>query len=278
MKRLACFPIFLLMASAGARAQHYYNDILSKQQTHEELSLYKKHKIRGVNLKSYDEDGSPSKGFFCKKSVSKDFRRVEMGSRSGITSPSLFISEFDEKGNLVSSVDSSEISVTRIRYDRDAAGKLVNVFSLVRSRDDDYVTEITESHIYQYDGNGAPEKMIQIKNGRDTSIILFVKDAAGNISIEKNSRTGKTYYYYFDEKNRLTDLVKENELTGKLLPDYMFEYDEAGRLTKMLNTEEGSSGNYFYWIYSYDGKGLKTEEKIYSKEKTLLGRIEYSYK
>jgi hypothetical protein len=266
------------MYSADINAQYYYRDVISKQDLPAEISLFRTHKIRTVTLKSFNEDDSPSKGFFCKKSISRDFRRIEMGSRSGITAPSLLISEFDEKGTLLSTTDSSDISVTLIRYSRDEKGLLNKVFSLVRSRDDDYVSEITEEHIYSYDRAGIPEKMLLVRNGKDSSLVVFSRDEKGNISIEKNSRTGKTYYYYYDEKNRLTDVVTENDLAGKMLPDYMFEYDEAGRISKMLNTEEGGGGNYYFWIYSYNEKGLRSEEKIYSKERSLLGRIEYQYK
>lgn len=278
MKRLVYLPLFLFLHSAAANAQYYYRDVISKQDLPMEIALFRTHKIRSVTLKSFDEDGSPSKGFFCKKSISRDFRKIEMGSRSGITAPSLLVSDFDEKGGLLSTTDSSDISVSQIHYSRDEKGRLTRIFSLVRSRDDDYVSEITEEHIYTYDGAGTPETMLLIRNGKDSSIIVFSKDDKGNISIEKNSRTGKSYYYYYDEKNRLTDVVTENEISGKMLPDYMFEYDEAGRIAKMLNTEEGSGGNYYFWIYSYNEKGLRSEEKIYSKERNLLGRIEYQYK
>jgi YD repeat-containing protein len=231
-----------------------------------------------VTLKSFDEDGSPSKGFFCKKSVSRDYRKIEMGSRSPVTAPSLLISEFNDNGKLVSTVDSSDISVTRVRYERDPTGKLLAVFSTVTSRDDDFINVITEEHFYSYDSKGLPEKMVVVKNGKDSSLILFSKDDRDNISIEKNTRTGKTYYYYYDDNDRLTDIVTENNITGKLLPDFLFEYDEKGRVSKMMNTEEGLGGNYYFWLYSYNEKDLRSEEKVYSRERTLLGRIEYLYK
>lgn len=278
MKKLSFLFCISLLLAQDSRAQYYYSDITSKLDLHRELSVFRTQKIRSVTLKSYNEDDSPSKGFFCKKSVSRDYKKIEMGSRSSVTAPSLLISEFDDNGNLVSTVDSSDISVTRVRYDRDNSGKLLTVFSTVISRDDDFITEITEKHAYSYDSKGLPEKMALVKNGKDSSLIIFGKDEKGNISIEKNSRTGKTYYYYYDDKNRLTDIVTESNITGKLLPDFLFEYDEQGRISKMMNTEEGLGGNYYFWLYSYNDKGLRSEEKVYSKERTLLGRIEYSYK
>ncbi len=44
----------------------------------------------------------------------------------------------------------------------------------------------------------------------------------------------------------------------------------------MTTTEEG--GSYYYiWKYTYDN-GLRLKEKCFSKEKRLMGTIEYEYK
>ena len=118
--------------------------------------------------------------------------------------------------------------------------------------------------------------MTLVKNKTDKTPILFMTDEKGNISIEKNTKTGEKYYYYYDVKNRLTDIVHSSEFTEKLLPDYMFEYDESGNMTQMISTEEGSS-NYFIWRYSYEN-GLRSVEKCYSKEKRLMGSLQYEYK
>ncbi|MBK9533501.1 MAG: hypothetical protein IPO42_17265 [Chitinophagaceae bacterium] len=118
--------------------------------------------------------------------------------------------------------------------------------------------------------------MYRIKNGRDTSLILFSPDEKNNVSIEKDTKSGTTYYYYYDSKNRLTDVVHMNPFTQKMLPDYVFEYNNAGLITQMTSTEEG--GSYYYiWKYTYSN-GLRVREKCYSKERRLLGTIEYEYK
>jgi hypothetical protein len=44
----------------------------------------------------------------------------------------------------------------------------------------------------------------------------------------------------------------------------------------MINTEEGGS-YYFIWKYLYENE-LRVKEKCYSKEKRLMGTIEYEYK
>jgi hypothetical protein len=118
--------------------------------------------------------------------------------------------------------------------------------------------------------------MQKIKNEKDTLTILFSADENGNITLEKDTKNGTKYYYYYDAKNRLTDIVPETEYTKALKPDYIFEYNNAGLLTQMTAVEEGSS-HYFIWKYSYDN-GLRTKERCYSDERKLMGSIEYSYK
>jgi len=78
-------------------------------------------------------------------------------------------------------------------------------------------------------------------------------------------------------KNRLTDIVHFNQVARRLLPDYMYEYNATNLPRQMISTEEAGS-NYFIWKYTYNDKNLRETEKCFSKEKRLLGTIEYEYK
>ena len=118
--------------------------------------------------------------------------------------------------------------------------------------------------------------MIKIKNLNDSSVIMFSNDENNNVGIEKNTKTGDTYYYYYDGKKRITDVVRLNQFSQKMLPDYIFEYNNAGLVTQMTTTEEGSS-YYYIWRYTYEN-GLRVKEKCFSKDRKLLGSIEYEYK
>jgi hypothetical protein len=60
------------------------------------------------------------------------------------------------------------------------------------------------------------------------------------------------------------------------MPDYIFEYDTAGKISRMITVQPGDN-DYLTWLYTYNEKGLKTEERCYSKQKRLLGRIAYEY-
>jgi hypothetical protein len=121
--------------------------------------------------------------------------------------------------------------------------------------------------------------MLRKKGDILISTIHFVSDANGNIieeNVERNNITDKKYYYYYDDKNRLTDIVHYNERAQRLLPNYMFEYNALNQPQQMISTEEGGN-NYFIWKYTYNDKNLRQTEKCFSKERRLLGTIEYEY-
>lgn len=266
----------LFAAVLSAKAQYYYKDILSNKQLIAEMLQLKEQKIRTVSLKSFEDDGSPSDGFFCEKKISRNYSTVETLTKAYVAGASVFTSSFNQKGFLTQTVDSSDISSSTSVYAYDDNDKIKSIVSIVRSSDDDFKNEIREEHIYNYNDKGLPVKMIRVKNFKDSTVFVFSADENNNISIEKNTKTGDTYYYYYDNRNRITDVVRLNKFNQKMLPDYIFEYNNAGLVTQMTTTEEG--GSYYYiWRYTYEN-GLRTREKCFSKERRLMGTIEYEYK
>jgi hypothetical protein len=275
IKTVFVFVISFLVLTI-VNAQYYYKDILSTKQVIAEMAQLKEQKIKTVSLKSFEDDGSPSEGFFCEKRLSKNYSTTEMLTKSFVTGASVFTSSFNNKGLLIQTIDSSEISSSTSVYSYVDNDKIKSIISIVRSSDDDFKNEIKEEHLYEYDEKSLPIKMIRIKNSGDSTIFLFSADEKNNISIEKNTKTGDTYYYYYDTKNRVTDVVRLNQFNQKMLPDYIFEYNNAGLVAQMTTTEEGGS-YYFIWKYTY-ANGLRVKEKCFSKEKRLMGTIEYEYK
>ena len=275
MTRVLLSVIGLFAFEPVTHAQFYYKDLVSNRQLVAEMALLKEQKIRSIKVNSFEDDGSPSDGFICEKKISRNYKTVEMFTRSNSTAPSEFISTFNSRGLLEETLDSSSISTNNTRYTYDENGRIKSIYSILRSSDDDFANEIVEEHIYQYRADGIPERMIRIKNGSDSTIILFSLDEKNNLSIEKNTKSGDTYYYYYDSKNRLTDIVRLNPYNQKMLPDYMFEYNSTGQVSQMTTTEEGGS-YYFIWRYTYSN-GLRIKEKCFSKEKRLMGTIDYEY-
>ncbi len=266
---------FVFSINITSKAQFYYKDIASNKQVIADMAAYKENKIRSINIKSYEDNGRESEGFFCEKNISKDYKKTELFTRADIAAASLFVSVFDKDGKLLSTNDSSKISITNIRYSYDEKNRVKSIISAVKSKDEDYENSIVEEHIYEYE-NEALSKMTLIKNKKDSSVILFSTDANGNINIEKDTKTGGSYFYYYDEKNRLTDIVPQNEYTKTLKPDYIFEYNHSGQISQMTSVEAGGS-DYFVWKYSYYN-GLRSKEKCFTNEKRLMGTIEYEYK
>ena len=270
--------LLLLLTTIKAKAQYYHKDLVNNKQAFTDKVLLQEQKIREVMVHSFEGDKSPSKGFFCKKEISKNFRTIATYTKSDISNKSLLTAYYDENGWLIKSVDSSAISSAISTYQYDAKGNVVSISSVSRSYDDDFATTLSEVRKYSYNGKNKPTQLLRIKNNNDSTLIDFLQDEKGNITDEiEPGKNGKHYYYYYDDKNRLTDIVQYNVVKAALVPDFIFEYNRQGQIAQMIAVEEGMSGNYYVWQYIYNDEGLKIIEKCLSKERILLGYFEYEY-
>ena len=274
MKKVPYLIIFIL-ANYASRAQYYYKDIVSNTRLQAEMQIYKAAKIKTLVLTSFEDNGEKSEGFFCTKKISKDYKKTTLFTRADMAPASLLTSIFDDEGRLLKSTDSSNIIVKNMQYKYDDKKRLVEITSYIRSKDEDFENSITETHLYNYT-NDTLTQMKLIKNNKDTTLILFYTDENGNVALEKNTTTGLRHYYYFDDKNLLTDIVPSTNGGQRPRPDYIFDYNSKGLITQMTAVEEGSN-NYFVWKYKY-ADGLRTKESCYTNERRLMGSIEYEYK
>jgi len=276
--KLLPFILFLLFSlPVGGFSQFYHKDIVSLKQTNDQLKTYKTNKVKKAVLNSFEPSGEPTDKFICFQEVSPSFIFIKTYSQSAQTMQSVLNSQFNFKGQLIRSADSSNTTLNVTSYTYDAAGRLVATESVSQAYA--YQTKETEKHQWFYDTTGFPVKMLRIKNNSDTAVVVFKADEKGNVGEETwRSRSGETqtYYYYYDEQNRLTDIVRFNERARKLLPDYIFAYNEQSQLVQMITVQPGTS-NYVTWKYQYNPQGLKTRESIYSKQKELMGYITYRY-
>jgi YD repeat-containing protein len=270
--------VFLLLTvfSFSAKAQYFYKDIWSNAQLTKEFSILKNENIKTIKIKSFEDDGEPSEGFFCEKKINKNYTQSQMISKSYITGQSLLVSDYDNADRPIKTVDNTPTTTSTTLYEYDSNGNLIKLQTVTKADDDS--GEITETHEYFYEGN-LPVKMLRKKNDVLISTIHFVSDANGNVieeNAENNSTYDKKYFYYYNNANMLTDVVYFNAQAQRLLPDYMYEYNSLNLPVQMISTEEGGN-NYFIWQYSYNDKNLREKEKCFSKEKRLLGSIEYEY-
>ncbi|MEP6677375.1 MAG: hypothetical protein ABJA78_19600 [Ferruginibacter sp.] len=280
----------LMLVFITVHAQYYYKDIISNKDMLSEMAVLKENKVKTISVKSFDRPDEPSVGFFCEKKLKKNYSQFETVTQSYASAPSVLTSYFNKKGLIERTVDSSEIAVNITEYGYDAADRLNSITSYVASKDDDLSNDASEQHLYFYNEKNIPVKMIRVINHADSASIDLIADEKGNIIEEKDRKTNKSYYYYYDAKNRLTDVVYFNSYLRRLLPIFMFEYNSAGQLSQMVTAEEGSVF-YYTWKYTYDN-GLKATEKCYathqkepllrdtyrSDAKELQGIIEYEYK
>ena len=265
-----------LAASVNGQAQYYYNDIVNNKQVLDELALLKEKKVKGVKVTSLEANGEESEGFTCQKKINRDFTEVEIYTETNESYPNTFISYFTKAGLLQRTIDSSETKTTTIDYMYDTANRLISINSSKHFATDDDAGVVLEKHLYNYDATGILHQMMLIKNNRDTTLYIFQADENGNVAIEKNAKTAEVYYYYYNAKKQLTEIVHKYTQQKNLFTEYAFEYNYAGQLTKMLTSEK--EGAYFFtWRYAYED-GLRVNERCYSKEGRIMGSVEYKYK
>jgi hypothetical protein len=276
---LIFFGTLLLTANCYNKvaAQYFYKDIWSPQQLTKEMGILKNEKIRTISVKSFEDSGEPSEGFFCEKKIEKDYSLSETITRSYVTSQSLLATHFNSKGLITQTTDSTESSLSRTEYFYDDNDRITRIKTFTKA--DNELSGIEETHRYSYDSSGTLKTMIREKNNAEMSTVNFKVDEKGNV-IEEDERlkngSNKNYFYYYDDKNRLTDIVHYNERAKRLLPDYMYEYNSQNQIKQMISIEEGSG--YYIWKYTYNDKGLRDTEKCLSKERKLLGSIQYVYR
>lgn len=260
---------------SSASGQYYFNDLLATAQSQAQYQLLRSQKVKKIIATSFEEDGSATEGFLLEQELSMDGKKLstKSGILSGKTST---VTSFFELGKLKRTLSSSNGIDNKMEYFYDNAGKLIKLS--LNSGDTAVKYSTQEYRDWVYGANGLPNSIVKVKNKTDSSLAKLIVDEHGNIAEEQWSRKNsplETYYYYYDQEHRLTDIVRYNQKLKKLLPDYVFEYDGKGRLAQM--TQLSGSGKYFTWRYEYNEKGLKWKETCIDSEKKLVGRIEYKY-
>src|ERR1700712_3610526 len=110
-KKIWMAILLLATLTPLAKAQYYYKDLISNKQAQQEKAVLKEQKIRTIEVHSFEGDKTPSEGFFCEKKITKDYRKIETYTRAYTAGKSLVTSYYDNKGLLLQSTDSSDITV-----------------------------------------------------------------------------------------------------------------------------------------------------------------------
>ena len=79
---------FIFIITASANAQYFYKDIVSNNQLVADMKSYKENKVKKIILKSFEDNGAESEGFFCEKKLNKDYTKTELYTRADISAAS----------------------------------------------------------------------------------------------------------------------------------------------------------------------------------------------
>lgn len=276
MKKLPFFLLALFFYKANS--QYYYKDIVAATDITRQMKTYLTNNIHKVTATGITAEGTPSSDFNETQEINAASNILKITTIENQALSSLQHS-FNDRGLLVKTVDSSIGVKSTSTYVYDAAGKITSISNTAVDADSSSDFSQTEIHQYIYK-NGKLEKMLRIINKNDSLEVRFVTDEKGNVIEERNFKKGvftDPIYYYYDDKNRLTDIVRFNYKANRLLPDYLFEYDEQDRVIQKITTTSNQNLGYLTWRYLFNENGLKTKEALFNKEKKLQGRIDYSY-
>ncbi len=273
MKLLLTSLAFLFISSAWG--QYYFNDLLATAQSQAQYQLLRANKVKKITAISFEEDGSANEKFLLEQELTMDGKKLstKSGIQSGKTST---VTSFFELSKLKRTLSNSNGIDNKMEYFYDNTGKLIKLSLTSGDTAVKYSTQ--EYRDWVYGANGLPASIVKVKNKIDISVAKIVIDDDGNVAEEQWSRQNaplETYYYYYDQQHRLTDIVRFNQKLKKLVPDYVFEYDAKGKLAQMIQLS--GSGQYFTWQYEYNEKGLKWKETCRDNERKLVGKIEYKY-
>jgi YD repeat-containing protein len=268
--------LFLVLFYFAANSQYYYKDIVAAADISRLMKIYSANNIKKITAKGITPEGSPSSEFSEIGEVNGTTLKVTTNNNKAISTLKF---NFNDRGQLISSVDSAINVKGTSTYTYDANGKIISISNSATDADSSGDFSQTEVHQYIYK-DGKLDKMWRIINKADSLEVRFVTDEHGNVIEERNFRRGvlaDPIYYYYDDRNRLTDIVRFNYKANRLLPDYLFEYDDNDRVIQKITTTSGNNLGYLTWRYLFDEKGLKTKEALFNKDKQLQGRIDYSY-
>jgi len=267
----------LLLANQKSSAQFYYKDLIIHQGNLQQYQLHKNNRVQTININSFEGTGEKSEGFMFSQQYNASWSQLKTIAEIENSGRNVVINFYNSQGLLYRTTDSSNGNYTVYEYGYDSLSRLVQIQNYTLAIGDK--NKSAETHNWFYDMDGKPEKMERIRDKSDTMIYMLKKDSLGNI-IEENGFhkkvPGEKTYYYYDAENKLSDIVRYNKRSAKLVPDYMFDYDEKGMLMQMVNIPEGG-GQSITWIYKYNEQGLKEEESCYLAQKKLAGRMAYQY-
>jgi hypothetical protein len=270
--------IFFFLLYLPAKAQYFYNDIIVTKENKVHFENLVKSKVKKVTVKAYQNDGEEIEDFILRQDIDTKNGTITTYSKTTFSDASILKTTFNNKRMPALVLDSAEGASTTTHYIYDEDGRIFSMesSSVQSEQNENLVTEVRK---YFYNSKGMPEKMLRIKGSTDTMTVIFTPAENGLPGEEAWFKAGEkmeTWFYYYDEGNRLTDIVRYNAAAKKMLPDYLFGYDGQSNLSSKVTVQPGT-GQFRIWQYKYNEGGLKTEETVLNRQRQPEGRLVYFY-
>ena len=272
------YSTLLLFFFQSLNAQYYYKDIIATNETNRQFQNLIANNVLTVTATGYDPNGIKDPEFSEVLQVIREMNALKTTTNNNLSAPGMLLQVFDNNNRLIRVSDSAADLISTTAYQYDNAGRIIEIKNT--ATDSSKTINENEVHKWVYDESGKLLKMLRIINNIDTLEIRFTLDVKGNVIDEssyKNGNAGEMTYYYYDENNRLSDVVRYRKKLNKLLPDYLFEYNEKNQVIQKITTLSNLNLGYLIWRYAFNEKGLKTKEALFNKNKSMTGKIEYSY-
>lgn len=267
-----------LLAGLAAHSQFYYRDVIGANEMADRQQLYTKQKVHTVTVVGYDPNGRVSADFGEKREVKENGSALQITTRNESGTAVVYF-RFNNKNQLVAISDTASGSGSKTLYQYDEQGRLKLVQNFTTNPIDGFDQE--ETHSWYYGSDGKPEKMFRIVNKRDSTEYRFGRDESGNVADEQvyryNQKSGDPIYYYYNEDNLLSDIVRFDKYSGQLMPELVFLYDASKRLLQKMVITSNINRDYLNWRYFFNENGLPSKEVLFNKQKEITGRFEYSY-
>lgn len=288
MKIILAVVACTISTLSNAQIYYYYNDIVTTKQLGTQMKSYSDAKVKSITSVGYTPQGARANDFSENYQIAADGKSFKVSSIENL-SGNVLTYKYDDEGKLISLTDSSNGMIGITNYIYDNKNRITKIENHIK--DDSKEFEDTEVHQWFYTIDGKIEKMWRIKNGSDSLEVKFIPEEHGLPGEEisyKNGRETDHIYYYFDDKERVTDIVRYNKKINKLVPEIIFTYDDGGRIAqKIISSQTDNFGiksmgsiqfvRYVIWRYVYNAQGLKTKEALFDKSQEMTGKIEYGY-
>jgi hypothetical protein len=277
MQKWTLLIVFVFTLTNALKGQYYYQDLVMLGNNNEQFRLMKKERVTKVTAKSVEATGEVTEGFVMEQTFNASYSQLRSTTQVPGSMPSTLVNYYNGQGLLYRTVDSNANVVNVYEYKYDSLNRIAAITNAGRATDDKVKT--IETHVWLYGDNGAPSRMLRVRNGSDTLEVSFTSNDKGQVTEERSvvpAGTNHMIYYYYDDQGRISDVVRFQEQLGRLIPDYTFTYDEAGRLKEMMVVQQ-SGKDYLIWRYMYGSSGLKEKEACFTRDKRLAGTVEYSY-